>query len=76
MGQKHITARAYNVCFHPESGPFQRNRPCLLWAKRRHLTGAYLADRNRWLDGADVGKLDGSHRRRRLELLRNKPRHA
>jgi hypothetical protein len=36
----------------------------------------WLARRNRRLDGADVVKLDRSHRRRRLELLRNKPRHA
>lgn len=35
-----------------------------------------LAGRNRRLDGADVVKLDRSLRRRRLELLRNKPRHA
>jgi hypothetical protein len=36
----------------------------------------WLAGRNRRLDGTDVVKLDRSRRRRRLELLRNKPRHA
>jgi hypothetical protein len=36
----------------------------------------WLAGRNRRLDGADVAKLDRSRRHRRLELLRNKPRHA
>ena len=36
----------------------------------------WLAGRNRRLDGADVVKLDRSRRHRRLELLRNKPRHA
>ena len=36
----------------------------------------WLAGRNRRLDSADVVKLDRSRRRRRLELLRNKPRHA
>jgi hypothetical protein len=35
-----------------------------------------LAGRNRRLDGTDVVKLDRSRRRRRLGLLRNKPRHA
>jgi hypothetical protein len=35
-----------------------------------------LAGRNRRLDGTDVVKLDRSRRRRRLELLRNKPCHA
>lgn len=36
----------------------------------------WLASRNRRLDGADVVKLDWSRCRRRLELLRNTPRHA
>ena len=36
----------------------------------------WMAGRNRRLDGADVVKLDRSGRHRRLELLRNKPRHA
>jgi hypothetical protein len=36
----------------------------------------WLAGRNQRLDDADVVKLDRSRRRRRLELLRNKPRHA
>ena len=36
----------------------------------------WLAGRNRRLDGADVVKLDRSRSRRRLELLRNKARHA
>jgi hypothetical protein len=35
-----------------------------------------VANRSRRLDGTDVVKLDRSRRRRRLELLRNKPRHA
>jgi hypothetical protein len=37
---------------------------------------SWLAGRSRRLDGADVGELDRPRRRRRLELLRNKPRHA
>ena len=36
----------------------------------------WLASRNRRLDGADVVKLDRSRCRWRLELVRNKPRHA
>ena len=36
----------------------------------------WLAGRNRRLGGTDVVKLDRSRRRRRHELLRNKPRHA
>jgi hypothetical protein len=36
----------------------------------------WLAGRNRRLDGTNVVKLDRSRRRRRLELLRNKARHA
>jgi len=36
----------------------------------------WLASHNRRLDGADVVKLDRSCRHRRLELLRNKHRHA
>src|SRR4029453_13938513 len=37
---------------------------------------SWLAGRSRRLDGTDVGYVDRSRRFRRLELLRNKPRHA